>query len=546
MDQTSNVLTGLVHNLQRVQQQLGKYWQQSKFFRIISIATGSCSLFLCARIVYLRSYRGYLNLPPGLYGLPLLGQTLNIMDSVWLQRVSSYGCMTSIMLGPYHGLLINEPQLARQLYTNARAVDIIVANEKFANYSFATANGKVWSDRRKIIYANLMTTMTGSYVEHATKRFVQNKLFPEIAKDIQDGRATELKSLLRPLGFNIVLHACFGKELVSLQDPLWLQFDAQQSANNANAVVQMIIEMIFGQTAFSNMVQRAFTGCDLLQGFNALSDILERLSQSQQHNVAADDDMRKTFDDYVADYVASSDAKYTRRDLLNDMAVMFFAATDTTYSSISYALLLSAKYPSLQQELYEEISHAFGSDVSRIEFGNQGLVKLPKLRAFILETLRIFPPLPVTGFRQILKPGLVVDARPFGGRKFEVPVGTMPLINAAAINFNPKYWIKNYDAQFDADINMREVHLNFWLDTDGKFDKKQNSKNFYAFHVGKRDCVGQALAMKELIIVLAMTFMQYKVLPHNGSTDAEIKSHFTGAVVEPVDTKVLFQPRIST
>lgn len=55
---------------------------------------------------------------------------------------------------------------------------------------------------------------------------------------------------------------------------------------------------------------------------------------------------------------------------------------------------------------------------------------------------------------------------------------------------------------------------------DGKFNK--NALSFLTFSRGKRDCVRQSLAMKELYIVLAMTFMKYEVFGSNGNDQFEI------------------------
>lgn len=106
----------------------------------------------------------------------------------------------------------------------------------------------------------------------------------------------------------------------------------------------------------------------------------------------------KLFDDYVADYIENKDgSKWTRRHLVGDMMFMFLAATDTTFSALSIALLLAAKYPDIQQELYEEITSAFGHNVDNVALRNKGISKIPKLRAFILEALRIYPPVPSSG-----------------------------------------------------------------------------------------------------------------------------------------------------
>jgi len=84
------------------------------------------------------------------------------------------------------------------------------------------------------------------------------------------------------------------------------------------------------------------------------------------------------------------------------------------------------------------------------------------------------------------------------------------MINAAAIHHNPKYWMKDYDEEEHGDVNMYDIHLEFWME-DGVFLKKLQSNNFFTFHSGKRNCPGQTLAIKELIIVLAMVLMEYRV-----------------------------------
>ena len=125
---------------------------------------------------------------------------------------------------------------------------------------------------------------------------------------------------------------------------------------------------------------------------------------------------------------------------------------------------------------------------------------------------------------------------------YNVAKGCMPRINAAAIHRNPKYWIKDYDAEKHGNVNMKEIHLEFWMQ-DGAFVRKLQSDNFFTFHSGKRDCVGQALAMKELIIVLAMVFMKYTVECPSGNRIDEIMYKYDGGVVEPTVSAVSWRHR---
>merc|ERR1712113_727032 len=76
-------------------------------------------------------------------------------------------------------------------------------------------------------------------------------------------------------------------------------------------------------------------------------------------------------------------------------------------------------------------------------------------------------------------------------------------------------------------IDMDKIHFDFWLDENGKFDKRQNSDLFLIFSRGKRDCIGQSLAMKVLYIALAMMFMKYKISGPNFEIKQTIEDGFS-------------------
>merc|ERR1719410_1382190 len=113
----------------------------------------------------------------------------------------------------------------KQIYAKPGTVDLPRSIIPSGVDIFAFQNGKAWSDRRKIIFANLMSTMKAKFVENATKKFIQNKVFTVFDEKIGKNEKIGVKKLLRPMGFNIILQACFGQELKTLDDPFWLNFD---------------------------------------------------------------------------------------------------------------------------------------------------------------------------------------------------------------------------------------------------------------------------------------------------------------------------------
>merc|ERR1712244_127038 len=177
--------------------------------------------------------------------------------------------------------------------------------------------------------------------------------------------------------------------------------------------------------------------------------------------------------------------KYGKRELFGDMTNMFMAATDTTYSALGFSLLMAAKNPLIQKELFNELNAAFGGDINNITFSDGAITKIPKLRAFIHEVLRIYPPAIAAGFRQMNDKNFKFEA---DGKEYSIPKGCCFLVDVMRIHHSPKHWVKGYDPSNPAHtgIDMKKVHFDFWLDEEGKF--KKNSLAFSTFSRGKRDC----------------------------------------------------------
>ena len=525
-------------------------WKSSKFFRIISIVTASMTTLSVARGIYIKGYKKYYSIPPGPIGLPYIGHlyALGTFDTKFFSSLAiKYPIISSYFFGPFVGIVINDPKLARKVYSDDRTLNrtptIAIGN------SFSLTNGKVWRERRRMIYSNLMSTMKSSYVEDKTKSFINNKVFPVFNADISNNNVTSMKQLFRPIGFNIVLQAFLGKELSSLQDEFWLTWDeAVEKLNAAQAKSFMVMFMCGGNNIVSRIASNLFVGTTFEALTEDLIDILDRFNKDISNNITSDGDVKcdddvKLFKDYMTDYLNNEDgAKCTERDLLGDMMAICIAATDTTYSALTYSLVLACKYPHIQQELHEEVTNAYGDNLDNIQLQKGGIRKIPKLRAFIHEVLRIHPPVPIPGLRTILEKGFTIDIDE--NTRYGMPEGSLIATNAIAIGRNPRNWIKDYDENKHKDTDMKEIHFEFWLDEHGQFIKQKNSSSFFAFAFGKRDCVGQTLAMKEIIIVLAMVFMKYRVSTQDGKSDFEVETTFAGAVTEPEIQSLRFEHRI--
>lgn len=85
----------------------------------------------------------------------------------------------------------------------------------------------------------------------------------------------------------------------------------------------------------------------------------------------------------------------------------------------------------------------------------------------------------------------------------------------------------------------KEINLNHWLRHDGTDNKEYKfvyNKDSIPFGIGKRDCLGQALAMKEIDAFLANLILNYKILPcdeNNPNFDINFTSAKSISFVDP-------------
>ncbi|KAL5656507.1 hypothetical protein ACJX0J_035826, partial [Zea mays] len=105
------------------------------------------------------------------------------------------------------------------------------------------------------------------------------------------------------------------------------------------------------------------------------------------------------------------------------------AGTETTSTTLEWAMSLLLNHPDVLKRAQEEIESNVGRD--RLLDKND-LPRLPYLHCIISETLRLYPPTPM-----LLPHEASTDCKIHG---YDVPAGSMVLVNAYAIHRDPAMW----------------------------------------------------------------------------------------------------------
>lgn len=159
--------------------------------------------------------------------------------------------------------------------------------------------------------------------------------------------------------------------------------------------------------------------------------------------------------------------------------VMLIAGTDSSAATLEWAMSSLLKHPSILRKAKDEIDNKVGQECFLDELD---LSELPYLQNIISEALRLYPPAP------LLVPHMSSDDCTVGG--YHVPRGTMLLVNAWAIQRDPKLWDDAASFKPERFDNSEAEALN------------NNNNKLLPFGLGRRSCSGDVLV--ERVVGLAM------------------------------------------
>ncbi|XP_046960456.1 cytochrome P450 4c3-like [Vanessa cardui] len=179
---------------------------------------------------------------------------------------------------------------------------------------------------------------------------------------------------------------------------------------------------------------------------------------------------------------------YTDVELREEILTLTIAGTDTTAICLGFTLQLLAKYPEIQDKVYEELCDVLDS---KRPVARDDLQKLKYLERVVKESLRLFPPVPF-----VIRKVETEIALPSGR---VLPSGSGIVVSIWGCHRDPKYW--GPDAEhFDPDRFLPE-RLNL-----------KHTCSFMPFSSGPRNCVATQYVFTSIKTVLSTLLRNYKVI----------------------------------
>ncbi|KAF8183371.1 cytochrome P450 [Pholiota molesta] len=229
-----------------------------------------------------------------------------------------------------------------------------------------------------------------------------------------------------------------------------------------------------------------------------------------------------------ANMTASKEEGLTREELLGQIALLTFAAMDTTSSALARILYLLATNQDVQDKLRKEIAEA--RENLNDELSYDQLVHLPYLDAICRETLRLHPPLVMIG-RTTIEDTILPLSTPVKGvdgkemHEIAVPKNTDVMVGIMASNRNPEIWGP------DADDWKPDRWMNTLPDPVVAAHLPGVYSHLLTFVGGSRSCMGFKFAQLEIKVVLMLLIESFRFSPSKQKISWQMAAVTTPVVV---------------
>ena len=213
--------------------------------------------------------------------------------------------------------------------------------------------------------------------------------------------------------------------------------------------------------------------------------------------------------------IGSDGRSFSRREIRDEVMTLVLAGHETTANTLTWALALLSRFPSVRDRLAAEIEDVVGDRAASAE----DFDSLEWTRAVISESMRLYPPA-WSIERDALEDDVIGDV--------QVRAGDTIGISAYLIHRNREFWPnpEGFDPRrfLPANIGSRPRYA------------------FVPFGGGRRVCVGAALAQLEATIVLA-TIVQLRKLDLRPGVVLDARAEITLRPRRPIIATVLAPAR---
>uniref|UniRef100_A0A9J8D1T1 Cytochrome P450, family 2, subfamily Y, polypeptide 3 n=1 Tax=Cyprinus carpio carpio TaxID=630221 RepID=A0A9J8D1T1_CYPCA len=476
-------------------------------------------------------------LPPGPLALPLIGNLL-IMDKrapfkSFMQWSKTYGPVMTVYLGPQRMVVLVGYDAVKEALVD-QAEDFssrapipfpnrVVKGYGTSNLSFSLhymfaglliSNGDRWRQLRRFTLTTLRDFGMG---RKRMERWIQEES-RHLLKSFEETKSTPVDPIffLSRAVSNVICSLVFGQ-----------RFDYEDK--NFLGLLQILSRLLrFGSSPWGQlynifprlMEHLSWSHHTILRKIDDIHTFI--LNKVKEHEQNLDFHDPKDFIDCflirLTQEKNNPDTEFHKNNLMATALNLFIAGTETTSTTLRYALMLLIKHPHIQEQMQREIDRVIGQN----RFPTMDDRKsLPFTDAVIHEVQRYLDIVPLN------VPHYAMKDITFRG--YVIPKGTViiPMLHS----------VLRDEGQWETPWTFNPEHF---LDANGNFKK---NPAFLPFSAGKRSCVGESLARMELFLFIVSLLQKFSFSSPKGPDGVDTSPELSSFANMPRLYQLIASPR---
>lgn len=418
----------------------------------------------------------------------------------FFKRLPTYGDLVRVRLGPTQAVVVCDPDLTWEVLRHDRLFDkggllIERAREVFGD-GLGTCPHRLHRRQRRLAQPAFHRDRMPGYAE------VMIDQISEVTSTWNNGRTLDLLAEMTTITSATTAATMFADAL------------APDMRRQSLRDLTIVLSGIFEQMLLPDPLNRL-----PIPGQLRYRRASTRLRQTLAEVIASRRASRADHGDLLSALLAARDddsgGGLSDSEILDEAVSFFFAGTDTTASTLTWALHLLSEHPDIRQALYAEVDEVLGgrtathADVPRLELTHR----------IITETLRLWP----AGW--MFTRTVTADTE-LGGH--EITSGTTLVYSAYLIHHHPDLY-EDAD-RFDPDR---------WLpQRAGRIPRHA----YIPFGGGARKCIGETFGLTEAVLALATIASGWHLRPLPGQRVRPA----VAAVIRPKGLRMFAEPRGAT
>ncbi|RZC73037.1 hypothetical protein C5167_048519 [Papaver somniferum] len=437
------------------------------------------------------------NLPPGPAPLPIFGNLFKLgkkPHESLTQLAQIYGPLMSLKLGSLTTIVISSSTTAKEVlqkhdqsFSSRTVIDAVTVFNHHESSIVWLPPTPQWRTLRKLTNSHIFTTQKLDSNQSLRHQKLE-ELVSYVRRNANAGSVINIGQAAFTIVLNLISNSFFSIDLAD-------GFGSDSVCVFKDAVRGAMLEAgkpnlsdYFPVIRFMDLqgVRRGMS-----KHFGVLDEIFEKIIQQKLltlHSREGKGDLL----DMILDPSHDNGIQLQHHEIKGLFKDFFAAGTDTTSSTVEWAMAELLHNPSKMTKAQQELSDILGKDQPIEE---SDIIRLPYLQAVVKETLRLHPPVPFLVPHKAENNVEIHD--------FVVPKGAQVLVNVWAIGRDPALWK-------DPTCFSPERFL------DLKSDYKGQDFELIPFGSGRRICPGLPLAHRMVHLVLGLLLQSFDWELENG------------------------------